>query len=63
MNIGSSNEMTEYGQHEPSGQPNHADEGHSGEGAASALAHLISQSQQQRRQSAEADDAAGSHRS
>ncbi|HWI79669.1 MAG TPA: hypothetical protein VNS31_10760 [Ramlibacter sp.] len=36
--------------------------GHSGEGAASALAHMISQGQQHRHQTGEADDAAGSHR-
>lgn len=36
-----------------------ADTGHSGEGAASALAHLLSRSRQQRHPSAEADDAAG----
>jgi hypothetical protein len=35
----------------------------SGEGAASALAHMISRgNQQQRHQPGEADDAAGSHR-
>lgn len=34
---------------------------HSGEGAASAMAHMISQGQQHRRQSGEADDAAGGH--
>jgi hypothetical protein len=36
------------------------DNGHSGEGAASALAHMISQGQQYRHQTGEADDAAGS---
>jgi hypothetical protein len=36
-----------------------ADAGHSGEGAASALAHMISRGQQQRHQAGEADDAAG----
>lgn len=36
-----------------------ADTGHSGEGAASAMAHMISRSQQQRHQTGEADDAAG----
>jgi hypothetical protein len=34
--------------------------GHSGEGAASAMAHLISQGQQHRHPTGEADDAAGS---
>jgi hypothetical protein len=51
--------------HETDGQdlpPSHAEQndgGHSGEGAASALAHLKSQARQHRHQSAEADDAAG----
>lgn len=37
------------------------DAGHSGEGAASAMAHMISRGeQQQRQQTGEADDAAGS---
>lgn len=36
-----------------------ADTGHSGEGAASALAHMISRGQQQRHHTGEADDAAG----
>lgn len=36
-----------------------ADAGHSGEGAASALAHMISRNQRQRHQTGEADDAAG----
>jgi hypothetical protein len=34
--------------------------GHSGEGAASALAHMISRGRQQRHLSSEAEDAAGS---
>jgi hypothetical protein len=38
----------------------HADAGLSGEGAASALAHMISRGRQQRHQTGEADDAAGS---
>jgi hypothetical protein len=37
----------------------HKDSGHSGEGAASALRHMISQGDRQRHQSGEADDAAG----
>ena len=38
----------------------HADDGLSGEGAASAMAHMISQGRKKRRnQSGEADDAAG----
>lgn len=40
-----------------------SDAGVSGEGAASALAHMISRGQQQRHQSGEADDAAGSRHS
>ena len=36
------------------------DGGHSGEGSASAFAHMISQGQQHRHQTGEADDAAGS---
>ena len=39
-----------------------AEAGHSGEGSASALAHMISRGQQQRHQTGEADDAAGSRR-
>ena len=34
--------------------------GHSGEGSASALAHMISSGRRQRHQSGDADDAAGS---
>ncbi len=40
-----------------------ADAGRSGEGAASAMAHMISRSRQQRHQTGEADDAAGSRHS
>ena len=36
-----------------------AEGGHSGEGAASAMAHMISRGKQQRHQAGEADDAAG----
>jgi hypothetical protein len=36
--------------------------GHSGEGAASAMAHMISQGQQHRHQVGEADNAAGGRR-
>jgi hypothetical protein len=46
-------------------QPSHGDRaqsGHSGEGAASALAHLISQGEQPWRQSTDAEDASGSGR-
>lgn len=43
-------------------QPPHGeqDDGHSGEGVASVLAHLKSQARQHRQPAAEADDAAGS---
>lgn len=43
-------------------QPSRGEEpggGHSGEGAASAMAHMISQGQRQRRQQPEADDHPG----
>jgi hypothetical protein len=44
-------------------QHEQGDTGHSGEGAASAMAHMISRGeQQQRHQTGEADDAAGSNR-
>lgn len=49
-------------QHGPAEQADDSgDAGHSGEGAASALAHMISRGQQQRHQTGEAEDAAGSH--
>jgi hypothetical protein len=50
----------EHGQQE---QPSHCDRsesGHSGEGSASALAHLISQGEQHRRHGGDGDDALGS---
>jgi hypothetical protein len=50
------NSQEQYGKSEP------GDNGHSGEGAASALAHMISQGQQHRHQTGEADDAAGGRR-
>lgn len=60
--------MSQNGPNDPQqqhGPTDHADEsgeaGHSGEGAASALAHMISRGQQQRHQTGEAEDAAGSH--
>jgi hypothetical protein len=62
INMSSSNETHEEpGLQEQSGRPE-GEGGHSGEGAASALAHMISQGQQHRHQTGEADDAAGSHR-
>ena len=39
--------------------PEQAETGHTGHGAASAFAHMISRGQDRRRQSVEADDAAG----
>lgn len=48
----------EHGQSDQ-GADDQADTGHSGEGAASALAQMISRGQQQRHQAGEADDAAG----
>ena len=50
----------DHGSNEP--QQNHqgsAEGGNSGHGAASALAHMISQGRAQRHQTDEADDAAG----
>ena len=62
MNNGPSDTKEEHGsqeqQHEQSHDP--GDSGHSGEGAASAMAHMISRGEQQRHQTGEADDAAGS---
>ena len=52
----------EQGSQEQSHNREPADSGHSGEGAASAMAHMISQGQQHRHQTGEADDAAGSRR-
>ena len=61
--MSSSNEPDdEHGLGEQSRDPEPGDTGRSGEGAASALAHMISQGQQHRHQTGEADDAAGSHR-
>lgn len=52
----------EHGSQEPqSGRRESGETGHSGEGSASALAHLISSGRRQRHQSGEADDAAGSN--
>ncbi|MDB5872016.1 MAG: hypothetical protein JWQ07_1458 [Ramlibacter sp.] len=58
---GPSDTKEEHGSQEQ--RPSHdqdGDSGHSGEGAASALAHMISRGEQQRHQTGEADDAAGS---
>jgi hypothetical protein len=50
----------EHGSQEQQSGHEQAESGHSGEGSASALAHMISRGQQQRHQTGEADDAAGS---
>ena len=50
----------EHGSQEQAGTHDQGDNGHSGEGAASAMAHMISRGRQQRHQTGEADDAAGS---
>jgi hypothetical protein len=61
--MGSSNESKEeHGSQEQPGQCDPREDGHSGEGAASAWAHMISQGQQHRHQTGEADNAAGSRR-
>ncbi|HSH90100.1 MAG TPA: hypothetical protein VK996_08930 [Ramlibacter sp.] len=61
MSMNSPNDSKEeHGSEEQASAADTADTGHSGEGSASALAHMISQGLQHRRQSAEADDAAGS---
>lgn len=60
MSMSGSNDTKQ--QHGPAEQADDAGEaGHSGEGAASALAHMISRGQQQRHQTGEAEDAAGSN--
>ena len=66
--MSSSNHPNDTKESHPAGhdqaQHEQSDSGHTGEGAASAMAHMISRGeQQQRHQSGEADDAAGSHRS
>jgi hypothetical protein len=61
--MSSSNDtQDERSSHEQSLGPEPGEERHSGEGAASAWAHMISQGQQYRHQTGEADAAAGSHR-
>jgi len=53
----------ERGSSDPSSHAENAENGHSGEGSASALAHMISQGRDHRRQPGDADDAAGSRHS
>ena len=55
----SSQQSNEDGGQQQSGQDKQSDHGRSGEGAASAMQQLISQSLQHRHQTGEADDAAG----
>ena len=52
----------EHSSQEQSRDPEPGDSGHSGEGAASALAHMISQGQQHWYRTGDADYAAGSRR-
>jgi hypothetical protein len=59
---GPSDTKEEHGSQEQAGAHDAGDSGHSGEGAASALAHMISRGRQQRHQTGEADEAAGAHR-
>ena len=61
MSMSSPNDTKdEHGPQEHPGTQDQGDAGHSGEGAASAMAHMISRGRQQRHQTGEADDAAGS---
>lgn len=57
---GSNDTKEEHGGSEPKQQHEERSEGgNSGHGAASALAHMISQGREHRHQTGEADDAAG----
>lgn len=56
---GSSDSKQQHGQDEPQPQDESGEGGRSGHGAASALAHMISQGREHRHQTGEADDAAG----
>lgn len=57
---GNDNNNDEHGSPEKPSGNDQAENGHSGEGAASAMAHMISQGQQHRHQTGEPEDAAGS---
>ena len=59
---GSNDAKEEHGSAEQTGTQDQGDTGHTGEGAASAMAHMIARGRQQRHQTGEADDAAGSQR-
>jgi hypothetical protein len=49
----------EHGSNEPQQHQEQGESGKTGHGAASALAHMISQGREHRHQTGEADDAAG----
>jgi hypothetical protein len=59
--VDNSQQQSNEGTPQPQNQGEQADHGRSGEGAASAMQQLISQSRQHRHQTGEADDAAGGH--
>jgi hypothetical protein len=62
--MSSSNQDTNQdagGSQQPASGPEEDHPGSSGEGAASALAHLKTQTRQHRRQSGDGDDPAGGH--
>lgn len=60
MNGPNENHQERSSDEQHASQDTHED-GHSGEGAASAMAHMISRGRQQRHQTGEPEDAAGSH--
>ncbi|WP_395686879.1 hypothetical protein [Caenimonas koreensis] len=63
MSSGNNEHKEQHGPQETAASQHETqDAGRSGEGAASAMAHLISQGQQHRHQTGEADDAAGGRR-
>ncbi len=63
MSNGPNDTKEDHGSQEPQGTHEGSEDRHTGEGAASAMAHMISRGRQQRHQSGEADDAAGSNHS
>ena len=60
MSNGPGDTKEEHGSEQQQPSNDQGDPGHSGEGSASAMAQMISRGQQQRHQTGEADDAAGS---
>ncbi|MFC5500202.1 hypothetical protein ACFPOE_21850 [Caenimonas terrae] len=56
---GQNDTKEEHGSSEPQQHPEQSEGGNSGHGAASALAHMISQGREHRHQTGGADDAAG----